>query len=117
MTDAYTFRSGGRETTSVRFAARDAAEARREGRVAGRFAEPFPHLEPGSWHRLIEVIEWRHSDRAWTRLVEASRGAVRGGGLGWFGVTTRRFDRRPWKRWTGDVESRLRARGELPDGR
>jgi len=72
----YVFLSGGEPATRVRFLARDFREAAGEHRVAGRVAEPFWHLEPGSWNSVLDFWEWRPSDDAWSRLADASRRAV-----------------------------------------
>jgi len=81
----YEFRSDGRVVKTVRFAARDQAAAWREGRVAGRVREPFPHLEPGSWHRILSIEPWETDGQVWRDLCAASRRAVQDGRTGAFG--------------------------------
>jgi len=113
VTGDYEFHVGDRAVPSVRFAARDEAEARREGRVSGHVAEPFPHLEPGSWHELVDVEDWSFRDTAWKRLVTASRRAVRARDVGWFEEVARLLKPHAGPAWTEAIETRLREHGPL----
>jgi hypothetical protein len=72
----YMFLSGGRTLSTVRFAARDEAEARKAGRITGRVKDPFPHLEPGSWNTILDIWEWDPTDAQWAGLETASHDAV-----------------------------------------
>ena len=110
----YAFTSKGRTVPSVRFETRDRAEARREGRVAGRVQEPFPHLEPGSWHHVLEIKSWRMEGHRWYWLAQASKVAVERGETGWLEGVQRALHRRVGKRWFEERMTQLEAYGDLP---
>lgn len=83
----YTFWSEGQPVATVAFEARDEEEIRkRGGGVSGYVAEPFMHLEPGSWSALLgsEPIGPGTPWKDWDALVAAAREAVNARTVGRF---------------------------------
>jgi transglutaminase-like putative cysteine protease len=110
----YEFRSGDEVVSSVRFASRDEEEANREGRPAGEVTEPFHHLEPGSWSRVLAVEPWRIADRRWLALVDESVVATRTDRMGAYPGVLRRLREHAGKSWLADRLGELQEFGELP---
>jgi transglutaminase-like putative cysteine protease len=113
----YEFRSGGKVVRSVRFRARDEAQANRELRPSGEVTEPFHHLEPGSWHLLLAVEPWEIKDRTWAALVVESVDATRIGRIGEYTEVLGRLGAHAKEPWLGDLMSRLLEFGKLSDSR
>jgi transglutaminase-like putative cysteine protease len=112
----YRFRAKGEVVRTVRFAAHDLAEARREKRVAGRVSEPFSHLEPGSWSKLLSIEPWELGDLRWTKLVETSRPIAKTTSTGVFGKVLERLGTRARRGWLEELLARARTYGALPGG-
>jgi len=114
--DRYRFYSEGKAIARVRFAARDEAEARREGRVSGRVSEPFAHLEPGSWNTVLVIEPWEIDDRAWAELTAASREAVLTDETGVFPTVRRLLATHVGRAWIQQQLRQLKQYGDLPHG-
>jgi len=82
---AYKFRSEGRVCSAVRFAYK--GEPGPDG-VAGGVAEPFPHLESGSWNKVLGSQPFEGPWRSWEALAQASRAAVLERTMGEFDAVT-----------------------------
>ncbi|MFM9995991.1 MAG: transglutaminase domain-containing protein [Phycisphaerales bacterium] len=83
----YTFWSEGKPVLTVAFEARDEEEVRRRGSgISGYVAEPFMHLEPGSWSALLgsEPIGPGTPWEDWDGLVAAARASVNAKTVGRF---------------------------------
>ncbi|MCI0677369.1 MAG: hypothetical protein L0Y42_16535, partial [Phycisphaerales bacterium] len=63
----------GDPVTGLAFAARDQEQAAAQGRVSGWVREPFPHLEPGSWNKVLAIETWAINDEVWLELESVSR--------------------------------------------
>lgn len=72
----YRFWSGDEQVRTVRFGARDEEEAAANGGVAGYVAEPFMHLEPGSWSALLGSEPLQGPWLAWDRLARSAHDGV-----------------------------------------
>ncbi len=81
----YQFRSEGRVCDAVQFAHKGAPDP--DG-VAGRVAEPFPHLESGSWNKVLGSQPFEGPWRSWDALAQASRAAVLERTMGEFDAVT-----------------------------
>ncbi len=81
----YHFRSEGRVCDAVQFAHKGAPDP--DG-VAGRVAEPFPHLESGSWNKVLGSQPFEGPWRSWDALAQASRAAVLEPTMGEFDAVT-----------------------------
>jgi hypothetical protein len=112
----YLFYSGGEVVRTVRFAARDEAEARQEGRVSGRVSKPFPHLEPGSWNTVLVIEPWEVEDAEWAGLAAASREAILTDQTGIFPAVARLLATRAGRAWIQQQLRQLKQYGDLPGG-
>lgn len=81
----YQFLSKGQVCTSVCFSHK--GQPGPDG-VAGRVAEPFPHLESGSWNRVLGSELNEGAWKSWDTLVKASRKAAMSGTMGEFPAVT-----------------------------
>ena len=111
----YVFLSEGRPAPTVRFAARDEAEAHKAGRVAGWIYEPFIHLEPGSLNMVLDLCEWDLSDANWSDLAAASHDAVTAKETGVLSSVVEALGERLSKDRLEDLIERLEEYGTLPD--
>lgn len=84
----YRFSAGGQACNAVRFAHKGAPGP--DG-VAGRVADPFPHLESGSWNRVLGSAPLAGAWESWDTLAEASKAAVLAGTVGEFERVTARL--------------------------
>jgi hypothetical protein len=81
--DKYQFRSGGHVNDSIRFAHKGPPAP-----ADGTVAEPFPHLESGSWNRVLGSEPNEGAWQSWEALTQASRAAVMEGTVGEFRTLT-----------------------------
>jgi hypothetical protein len=74
----YTVWSGGERVPHIRLAGRGETEAiaKRAAPPMPHVAEPFPHLEPGSWNKVLRLLRWTVTDEAWARIAATSRAAL-----------------------------------------
>jgi hypothetical protein len=77
----YQFRAAGRLCSTIRFAMVPPVQA---GGTPGYVERPFPHLECGSWNRVLGGERLAGPWRPWDALAAASRAAVRKGTVGEF---------------------------------
>src|SRR5690606_12091371 len=75
----YAFWSDGRRVRNIRFASRPGED---DPTGMGWVQEPFEHLVPGSWSKVMGMRWWRVSDETWDRLAAASREALRSDATG-----------------------------------
>jgi len=85
---SYTFGAAGAACPALRFVTR---ESEIEGAPAGTVSQPFPHLESGSWNRVLggEPLAGAWTD--WSAIEAASRAAVISGAVGEFRELTARL--------------------------
>jgi len=117
ITDEYKFHSGGEVIPTVRFAARDEAEARRNGRPSGHVLEPFPHLEPGSWNTVFAIEQWEIEEGLWGKLKAESHAATCTDHIALYPKVRQLLGDRADRAWCAKQVRRLKEYGELPRGR
>ncbi len=73
----YAFWSGGRRVPHIRLASKsESAVLAGKANSSPFVTEPFEHLEPGSWNKVLRLLRWTVSDEAWGRIAAASRAAL-----------------------------------------
>ena len=81
----YEFRSHDRVCRAVRFGRRGKSGP---SHIRAAVKERFPHLEPGSWNKVLGSVPNERGWQDWGGLVQVSRDAVASGATGEFGSVT-----------------------------
>ena len=71
---SYAFWSRGRKVPTIHFGG---GRGEHDPTGMGWVQEPFPHLVPGSWSKVMGMRWWRVGDETWDRLATASREAIK----------------------------------------